>query len=77
MHPYLMGEVIRQRTAERQEEARNGRLVRALRKTRRRGTGPAAAPDTFVVPPIPDYVDGTFRTAGDTADQVPAGRAGR
>lgn len=77
MHPYLMGEVVRQRAAERQDEARNRGLVRAARKARRRGAGLAGEPDTVVIPPIPDYVDGTFRTAGHPGDQVPAGRAAR
>ena len=31
--------------------------------------------DEFAVPAIPDYVDGSFRTAGDeAADRVPAAR---
>ena len=56
------------------------------RRTRRRWPGPRAArlralrrgarqADEVAVPAIPDYVDGSFRTAGDeTADRVPAAR---
>ena len=79
MHPDLMREVVRQRTAERQEEARKSSLARALRKSLRQ-RGQAEAPDTFVMPAVPDYVDGTFRTAENAekaGKQVPAGRAGR
>ncbi len=79
MHPYVMGEVIRQRAAERQEEARKAGLVRALRKTLRQRAGNEAA-DTFAVPRIPDYVDGSFgvtESAGKAGSDVPAGRGAR
>ncbi len=79
MHPYVMGEVIRQRTTERQEEARKTGLARALRKTLRQRAR-TEAPDTFAVPPIPDYVDGSFRvteSAGKAGGDVPAGRGAR
>ena len=71
MNGYLMWEVTKQRTAERQERARKTNLARALRKTMRQRNR-AKAVDTVVLPPIPDYVDGTF--AG-TDNQVPADRA--
>lgn len=75
MHPYMMGEVVRQRTAERQEEARRTNLARALRKTMRQRSRDKAR-DTFVPPSIPDYVDGTFREAGAgvPADHTSAAR---
>jgi hypothetical protein len=71
MYPVLMREILNQRVAERQEEARKANLVRALRKARRQ-RGRAEAPD-ILAQPIPDYVDGTFR---GTEDELPAGRAG-
>jgi hypothetical protein len=79
MHPDLMREVVRQRTTERQEEARKSRLAHALRKTlrQRRRT---EAPDTFVTPAIPDYVDGSFRATENAEtgeNQVTAGRSER
>jgi hypothetical protein len=77
MHPDLMREVVRQRTIERQEEARKISLARALRKSLRQRT---ETPDTVVMPAIPDYVDGTFRTpenAGTGENQVTAGRSGQ
>jgi uncharacterized MAPEG superfamily protein len=72
MHPYLMAEMARQRDAERREAARNARLARALRKAIRAQRTRAETPDSFVVPAIPDYVDGTFHVADDA---VPAQRA--
>ncbi len=75
MHPYIVGEVVRQRTTERQEEARRINLARALRKTMRQRNRDEAC-NTFVSPPIPDYVDGTFREAGAgvPADHTSAAR---
>ena len=72
MHPDMMREVVRQRTTERQEEARKSNLARALRKTMRQRNR-ADARSTFVPPAIPDYVDGTFR---ETGVEVHAERAG-
>ncbi|HMD94117.1 MAG TPA: hypothetical protein VKG80_15920 [Trebonia sp.] len=76
MHPDLMREVIRQRTIERQEEARKGSLARAARKALRQ-RGRTETPDTIVMPAIPDYVDGTFRAAETGETQVAAGRSDR
>jgi hypothetical protein len=76
MHPEIMLELARQRTSERHEAARNASLARALRKAIRSQRGRAQAPDTFVVPPIPDYVDGTFRDAQERVAGEHAG-AGR
>ena len=76
MHPYVMGEVIRQRSAERQAEARKINLARALRKTLRQRSR-TEGQDTFVAPPIPDYVDGTFRTTENAGSHAPAGRGAR
>jgi hypothetical protein len=64
-------EMAKQRNAEWQERARRASLARALRKTMRQRKRAKAA-DTLVVPPIPDYVDGTF---GGADHQVPADRA--
>lgn len=71
MHPDIMREVVNQRTAERREAARNAGIARALRKAIRAQRNRTGAPDTIVVPAIPDYVDGTFRGA-----EVPEQHAG-
>ena len=75
MHPDILRELSAQRGRDLREGARRAKLVRTLR-TLRRGRRVEEA-DAFVVPAIPDYVDGSFRTAGDqAASQVPAaGRA--
>lgn len=73
MHPYVMREMIRQRTAERHEEARRISFARAARKASRE-RGRAEEWDTFVPPAIPDYVDGTFRETGAPAERASAAR---
>jgi hypothetical protein len=58
MNEYLALELIRQRTTERYEEARRASLVRRLRQARRQRNRDEA----LVRRPIPDFVDGTYRT---------------
>jgi len=58
VNEYLALELIRQRTSERYEEARQANLVRRLRQARRQRDRDEA----LVRRPVPDYVDGTFRT---------------
>ena len=75
MHPEILRELAAQHSRDLQERAHRGQLARIASRTQRalrRGTHLAGA-DEFVVPAIPDYVDGSFRTAGDeAASQVPA-----
>jgi uncharacterized MAPEG superfamily protein len=73
MHPDIMREVASQRAAERREAARNARTARTLRKAIRAQRNRTEAPDAFVAPAIPDYVDGTFHVA---ENEVPAQRTG-
>jgi hypothetical protein len=56
VNEYLALELIRQRTTERYEEARQARLVHGLRLARRQRNRDEA----LVRRPVPDYVDGTF-----------------
>jgi hypothetical protein len=58
VNEYLALQLIRQRTSERYEEARRANLVHRLRLARRQRDRDEA----LVRRPIPDYVDGTFRT---------------
>ncbi len=75
MHPEILRELTAQHGHELREQAHRASLVRTARRALRdgrRSRRPAEA-DEFVVPAIPDYVDGSFRTAGDeAASQVPA-----
>jgi hypothetical protein len=57
VNEYLALELIRQRTTERREEARQASLVHRLRQSRRQRNRNVA----LVRRPVPDYVDGTFR----------------
>ena len=67
MYSYLMvGEVAKQRMAEQHEAARKASRRRAARQaTKAQRDGVAA--DVIELPPVPDYVDGTFRAADDAA----------
>jgi hypothetical protein len=68
MHPDVMRELIDQRGRELRSQVGQARLASSLRKAlRRRRHGGAA--DTFVAPAIPDYVDGTFRTDDQPAQE--------
>jgi hypothetical protein len=67
MHPDFRREVTSQRGRDMRERAHRARLVRMLRGSRH---GHDLPPDEeLVVPAIPDYVDGSFRTE-PAADQV-------
>jgi hypothetical protein len=73
MHPEILRELSAQRSRDLREQAHQAMIARSLRSGRR-GSGRTGA-DQFVVPEIPDYVDGSFRTDGDQAvSRVPAAR---
>jgi hypothetical protein len=81
MHPEILRELHSQHNRDLQQRAQKAQLARTVSRTlraMRRGTHVAEA-DEFVVPAIPDYVDGSFQTTGDQAagngqGQVPAAR---
>jgi hypothetical protein len=66
MHPEILRLMSDQRGHELRSRAHQARLARIV-KSARRGRGLA---DEFVIPPIPDYVDGSFRTEGAGALSV-------
>jgi hypothetical protein len=69
MHPEILRELHSQHNRDLQQWARRAQLARTVSRTlraMRRGTHVAEA-DEFVVPAIPDYVDGSFRATGDQA----------
>jgi hypothetical protein len=80
MHPEFLREMTDQRTREmraRAHQARLARLARLARVVSRRGRhagAPLDQADGFVIPAIPDYVDGSFRAevATGEASQEPA-----
>jgi len=79
MHPEFLREMTDQRTREMRARAHQARLARLARLAsvvgRRRRVGAAVdEADGFVVPAIPDYVDGSFRAevATGEASQEPA-----
>jgi hypothetical protein len=80
MHPEMLRELTVQRGREMRARAHQARLGRAAR----RGPRTAEEADGFVMPAIPDYVDGTFKAGGQgpvppgmAAAGSPAGRPAR
>jgi hypothetical protein len=80
MHPEIMRQLHTEHSRDLRERAHRAGLARTARRALRalRRTRPAGA-DEFAVPAIPDYVDGSFRTAADAAasaaqGHVPAAR---
>jgi hypothetical protein len=76
MHPEILRLMNEQRGREMRARAHQARLVKMIRSARR-GHDLADETDNFVLPPVPDYVDGTFRTEGVLpVDGQAAGRTG-
>ena len=75
MHPEILRELTAQHSRDMRERAHRAQLIRTARRTLRAMRRGTPQDDQFVVPAIPDYVDGSFRTTGDqAASQVPAAR---
>jgi hypothetical protein len=82
MHPEIMRELGAQHGRDMRERAHRAQLGRTLglglgRRAIRRSARHRGETDAFAVPAIPDYVDGSFRSAGDKAAsqaRVPAAR---
>jgi hypothetical protein len=76
MHPEFLREMTDLRGREMRARARQDRLARLARMVSRRGRQSARVDETpeFVIPAIPDYVDGSFQTepAVGEASQEPA-----
>ncbi len=63
MHPEILRELNSQRGREMRDRAHRDALVRIAsraRRARRRGLAGPGEADQFVVPAVPDYVDGSF-----------------
>jgi hypothetical protein len=74
MHPEILRRIAAQRDREMRARAHQATLGRSVRKTLRDMRRGAGAPvEDVVMSAIPDYVDGTFRTA--SADEP--GQPGR
>ena len=75
MHPDILRELTAQRGRDLRERAYRSQLARTasrdLRARRRSARRHLDEADAFVVPVIPDYVDGSFRSA---EHRVPAAR---
>jgi len=77
MHPEIARELIGQRGRELRERAQQAMVARTVSRARRARRRGASLADDFTCPAIPDYVDGSLRTAAsaeDHAGRVPAAR---
>ena len=74
MHPEFLREMTAQRGREMRAQVRDAKLARLAIRARRRGRSLPDEAYGFVIPPIPDYVDGSFRTesasTGPAAEQT-------
>jgi len=61
MHPEMLRELTDQRGREMRARARQGALARLAIRAARRGRSRPDQAGEFVMPAIPDYVDGSFR----------------
>ena len=75
MHPEMLRELTAQRGREMRARAHQARLARMARWAGRRRRNLADEADGFVLPTIPDYVDGSFRT--EPAGEAAASEAGQ
>ena len=78
MHPEILRELSSQRGREMRDRAHRAAIVRIASRARRARRHGVAEADEFVVPAVPDYVDGSFRAkpADGQAARVPTtGRA--
>jgi hypothetical protein len=65
MHPSMAWEIIRQRESDLRAQARGDGTAKAAHKAAKAQRAAAAAAAAVPVPQVPDYVDDTFRVAGD------------
>jgi hypothetical protein len=75
MHPEILRELTAQRGRDLRERAHRAQLARSASKGRRairRHARHLDEADAFVVPAIPDYVDGSFRSEAEAEAAVPA-----
>ena len=74
MHPEILRNLVAQHTYELREQAHQAALARTAGRARRAGRRGARRPpgpaEDLAIPAIPDYVDGSFRTAGDEKPSV-------
>jgi hypothetical protein len=77
MHPEILRELASQRGREMRDHAHRATLARMatkIRRARRRGLSGLEYGAEIVMPPIPDYVDGSFRATA--AHDQAAGQPG-
>jgi hypothetical protein len=66
MHPEILRELTSQRGREMRTRAEQAKLARSVTRARRAHRhGGAAQDERFVIPAIPDFVDGSFQTDTD------------
>jgi hypothetical protein len=79
MNPEILRQIASQQISDQRARARRDRVSRTLAKALRGGHRHETESDGFVIPAIPDFVDGTFRQSADSVSTeagspVPAAR---
>ena len=75
MHPEILRQLADQRRREMRARARQVTLARLATRIGRRGHRLPDEADEFVIPAIPDYVDGSFRTGPASTGPATTGPA--
>ncbi|HZR54395.1 MAG TPA: hypothetical protein VFB06_33455 [Streptosporangiaceae bacterium] len=63
MNPEILRQIASQQVRDQRARATRDRVARTMAKALRGGNLGVAESDGFVIPAIPDYVDGTFANA--------------
>jgi hypothetical protein len=77
MHPEILRELTSQRGREMRDQAHRATLVRIASRARRARRRGLAETYEFVVPAVPDYVDGSFRVRPADGEAVRVPTTGR
>jgi hypothetical protein len=77
MHPEILRELTSQRGREMRDRAHRAALVRIASRARRAQRRGLAETNDFVVPAVPDYVDGSFRVQPADGEAVRVPTTGR
>ena len=77
MHPEILRELTSQRGREMRDRAHRAALVRIASRARRARRRGLAETDEFVIPAVPDYLDGSFRVQPADGEAVRVPTIGR
>jgi hypothetical protein len=77
MHPEILRELTSQRGREMRDRAHRATIARTASRAQRARRRGRAEPDEFVIPAVPDFVDGSFRVQPADGEAAPVPTTGR